>query len=474
VGRASRAALSLVLLLGLVTGCAQAVNGIGTISLQVQGDSGGAFDTQAKAALLDVMGFWATTYPEIANGKPLPPLRGKLYSVDGDAVVRTRQPPPSASANKCLQQKLSFIVDNAAYCELDDSIIWDRGANHLLPVLTAAYGPTLTALVFAHEFGHAIQKRLGIDISQLRTIDIESQADCAAGAFAAAALAGKAPHFHITAADLDAALEGFLQVRDSTPNSPQDISHGDGFDRLNALQQGVHGGAAFCFSPSYLHNRTYTERGYVHDSDYIQGGNEPLETLLAPGGLTRDLNRFWTGVAKTDHKSFASVKLVQADHPACGSVSPTSAFGYCPDDNTVYYAAAFAQQAYFSITVPTIDQDTGAIALVRNQPGDFALGMLISIGWAMAARHQFNGSTTTSTHDLTAAICNAGAYAEDINRADYDPSHPYLLSPPDMDEATSAVLGLVGLDRAYSARGTSGLQRVQAFVQGYDGGVTAC
>jgi hypothetical protein len=43
-----------------------------------------------------------------------------------------------------------------------------------------------------------------------------------------------------------------------------------------------------------------------------------------------------------------------------------------------------------------------------------------------------------------------------------------------MDEATSAVLGLVGLDRAFGARGTTGLQRVQGFVRGYSLGRTAC
>ena len=65
-----------------------------------------------------------------------------------------------------------------------------------------------------------------------------------------------------------------------------------------------------------------------------------------------------------------------------------------------------------------------------------------------------------------AAVCYAGAYADDINRSDHDAAHPYILSPPDMDEATSAVLELVGSDRAFGARGTTGLQRVQEFVQG--------
>jgi predicted metalloprotease len=458
----------------LVAGCTTVVAGTGTIGLTVQGDSGDAFDTQAKTALSAVMSYWATTYPNIANGAPLPPLRGKLYSVDGAEVVRTRQGPTSASGEQCLQQRLTFIIDNAAYCQLDDSIIWDRSPGHLLPVLADAYGPAVTALVFAHEFGHAIQERLHVDEKDARTIDIESQADCAAGAFAAAALDHKIPGFSFTSAELDRALVGFLQIRDSTPNSPQDISHGDGFDRLNSLQHGIESGASYCFSPTYLKNRTYTERGYVHDDDYVQGGNQPLAKILAPDDLVADLNRFWTAAGPSVKKTFVPVKLTEAAHPACGAVSTSSEFGYCPDTNTVYYSAAFAQQAYFSITVPAVDQATGDIQLDKNGPGDFALGMLIAIGWGMAARHQFFGQATDNRDGLTAAICYAGAYAEDVNRADYDATHKYILSPPDMDEATSAVLSLVGLDRAFSTRGTSGLQRVQAFVRGYQGGLPGC
>jgi predicted metalloprotease len=469
-----RAVAALVVAAFLTAGCATAVPGTGSIGLTVQGDSGGAFDTQAKAALSAVLSYWSATYPTIANGAALPPLRGKLYSVDGAEVVRTGQRPASASDEKCLHQRLGFIIDNAAYCQLDDSIIWDRAPNHLLPVLSGAYGSAVTALVFAHEFGHAIQQRLHVNEHAQRTIDIESQADCAAGAFVAAALAGRTPGLRLTSAELDRALVGYLQIRDSTPDSPQDISHGDGFDRLNALQQGIQSGASYCFSSTFLSNRTYTERGYVHDNDYTQGGNQALSDVLAPDQLVSDLNRFWSAAGTTVGKAFDPVKLTQAAHPACGAITRESEFGYCPDDNTVYYSAAFAQRAYYSITAPKVDENTGVVQLDKHQPGDFALGLLMAVGWGMAARHQFFAKPSDDRDGLIAAICYAGAYAEDVNRADYDDTHEYILSPPDMDEATSAVLSLVGLDRAFSDRGTTGLQRVQAFVKGYSGGLPGC
>jgi hypothetical protein len=36
------------------------------------------------------------------------------------------------------------------------------------------------------------------------------------------------------------------------------------------------------------------------------------------------------------------------------------------------------------------------------------------------------------------------------------------------------MLNLVGLDSTYGARGTTGLQRIQSFVKGYQGGLSVC
>ena len=97
----------------------------------------------------------------------------------------------------------------------------------------------------------------------------------------------------MTSSDLDRALNGYFQIRDSTPDTPADATHGNGFDRLNALQLGIQHGASYCFSSSYLHNRTYTERGYVSAQDYNDQGNQPLASSLGRKGITPDLNRFW-------------------------------------------------------------------------------------------------------------------------------------------------------------------------------------
>lgn len=450
--------------------------------LRVVGDSGSAVDTQVKNALSDVFGFWRAHYPSISGGRSLPPLKGGLYSIDGDIVVRTGRVPGPAGREGCVVDKPSFIVDNAAYCTVDDSIVWDRNPQHLIGVLSGSYGSLVVALAFAHEFGHALQARLGVLRRNLATIQTESQADCAAGAFMAAVIAGKAAHFRATPQQLDQALDGYLQVRDKTPSSPQDISHGNGFDRLSALDDGILHGPTYCYSRSYF-NRTFTERPFVTDQDYFSGGNETLAQVLDPspanpnggggGGLQPDLNRFWTAAGSSLGKKWVDVTIAEAAHPKCGA-SATSEFGYCPDDNTVYYSRAFATKAYFSLTATDIDPSTAQVTLVPDQPADFALGTLFAMGWGMAVRHQLFAKSLDDKAALLAAACYTGAYSKDINLPQGDARHPFVLSPPDMDEATSAMLNLVGDDRAFGARGTTGLDRIRAFVKGYNGGLSTC
>jgi predicted metalloprotease len=471
----------------MLGGCATITDGraaMGTPAnarLSVVGDSHDHVDTTTKNALSDVLTFWQANFPSVSGGKALRPIKGGFYSIDAAEVVQTGEVSGAAAREKCVAKQPDFIIDNAAYCSIDDSIVWDRNPDHLIGVLARKYGPLLLAMVFAHEFGHAIQFRLGTFDQDVPVIATESQADCAAGAFLADVVKGKALHFRATPEQLDEALNGYLQVRDTTPTSQQGISHGNGFDRLSAINDGLVHGPTFCYSKTYF-NRQFTERPFVTDSDYQTGGNEPLSWILNPndpktdgtaGGLQPDLNRFWSAAAKSVKKTWADVRIAAAPHPKCGA-APTSEFGYCPDDNTVYYSEQFASAAYNSLAELRIDRQTGNVTLAENQPADFALGTLFAIGWGMAVRHQLFNRGADGTAALLSAACYSGAYAKNINIAQGTTTQTFVLSPPDMDEAVSAMLNLVGLDKAYGARGTTGLQRVQAFVKGYNGGLGVC
>jgi predicted metalloprotease len=455
-------------------------------TLAVEGGTSGHFDTTVRNALDDVFAFWRAEYPTLSGGTPLPPLSGGLFSVDASSVVTTHVVPGKAGQVACLKKSPDFIIDNAAYCSADDSIVWDRADHHLVSVLDRTYGDLLVALVFAHEFSHGIQAadRLDVDPQHKQpTIKTELQADCSAGAFIAHAQAGGAPHFAPTAADVDRALSGLLLLSDNTPTSQREITHGNGFDRLSAFDGGFRKGLSYCFSTSYLDGTTYTQRPWAQDADYGDGGNESLSLVLnaAPavpktptsgGGLQPDLNLFWRTTAQAEGKTWQDVQIRQAAHPPC---APSARFGYCPDDDTVYYDTDFASSAYYSLTVRDVDPATADVSLMKNQPADFALGTLFAVGWAMAARHQLLGEGLTDEAALLGAVCLSGAYAKDINLTrDAPPRHIFIMSPPDMDEATYAVLNLVGRPEAYGARGTTGIQRVESFIQGYAGGVAAC
>ena len=483
--RRLRAAVAVLATTGLVAGCAQVVNGSASLGnaanadLKVIGDSGSAFDTMVKNSLSDVFDFWKSEFPKIDGGKPFVPLKGGLYSVDGLKVAETKQLPPEARSEACMQKSPTFIIDNGAFCTLDDSISWDRAPSHLFAQLAQKYGSLMVALVFAHETGHAISYRKGIfERTDLRTIDTESQADCAAGAWAAWALKGNAAHFRdVTPQKLDDALEGFLDGRDSTPGTPNDISHGNGFDRLSAVADGIDKGASYCFSDGYFASRTFTERTYSNPDDYAAGGNSPLSNVLADSAnndFVKDLNRFWTAAAKTRGQTFKPVTIAAAAHPKCGAESPSSEFGYCPDDNTVYYDTAFARSVYNSLPTVDVDPNNGNVTLLDNQPADFALGVLFSIAWGMAVRHQLFNRPTTGKDALVAAVCYTGSYAKDVNVA--QPTHGQIiyLSPADLDEAVSSMIDQVGKPQAFSDRGTTGLDRVQAFVKGYRDGLPGC
>ncbi|MGI8677114.1 MAG: neutral zinc metallopeptidase [Jatrophihabitans sp.] len=481
--RSTRVAALAVSAALVLTACSNVIDGspeagnAPDANLNVQGvDPNSQFDVTAQNALSDIELFWKNNYPKVSGGRALPPIKGGYYSVDGLKVLQTKQPVGPVSREACAKKSISFLVDNAAYCRLDDSIVWDRVDTHLFAQLARKYGAFTVALIFAHEFGHAISNRLGIFNNDVQTVYTESQADCAAGAWAASAVRGGAPHFRTaTLTTLDDALDGFLNGRDTTPENIDQISHGNGFDRLSAVADGFDKGVTYCFGKGYFGSRVFTERPFRPG----EGGqdNQPFADVVDTGpnnAFVTDLNRFWTAAAKSIGKTFRPVKIASAAHPKCGS-SASAQFGYCPDDNTVYFDPTFARQAYNSIPDIQIDRSNGNVTLLSNQPGDFALGTLFSIGWGLAVRHQLFNRNLDDKSALVSALCYTGAYAKNINVPSGSVKTIGLtLSPADLDEGVSATLDEVPKDQAFGARGTTGLDRIQAFIKGYKGTLSVC
>ena len=191
-----------------------------------------------------------------------------------DLLGRRLRITASALHDGCLARGgVRIIKDNAFYCSLDDSIAYDRVG--FLPKLVATYGDYFAAAVFAHEFGHAVQARLGL-ADREQSIVRESQADCAAGAFTASALAFQTPHLRVTSAQLDEILTGYIQLRDPLSHEATDPgTHGTGFDRISSFSDGIERGVKYCYASNYA-KRQFTQRPFVSDTDAQSGGNVPL------------------------------------------------------------------------------------------------------------------------------------------------------------------------------------------------------
>ena len=128
--RLARFAIAAILLALTATGCSTVVSGAGRLvapstapdaTLAVVGDGHTSFDRLARNSIADIVAFWKKQFPHIAGGKSLPPLTGKIYSVDDSDVTA------GALRNGCLARAgVRVIKDNAFYCTLDDSIAYDR------------------------------------------------------------------------------------------------------------------------------------------------------------------------------------------------------------------------------------------------------------------------------------------------------------------------------------------------------------
>jgi predicted metalloprotease len=443
-------------------------------SVRIINDARTDFDQEVKNAIADLQEFWRANYSKVSGGRPYPELRGGVYSVNG------KQLPAAVRRNACLRQDPGGAENNAFYCTADDSVVYDRNPDHLVGQLAEKYGAFMITAVIAHEWGHAMQQRLGIfegsGGQRPPTIFTETQADCAAGAFIGAVQAGETEHVTVNQQQLEETLLGYLQVRDPPPVTYEQISHGNGFDRLSAMADGIANGVEYCFGEEF-ERRRFTERPFTSDIDYQQRGNLPYSDIIDPtpdsaeeSSLPNELNSFWSEAAASVDKPWQDVGVRQITDPDCPDAREGSEFEYCPDGKYVYFTDEFARQAYNSLPDKRVSRSTGKLTLIDDAPADYALGTLFVYGWSMAVRDQLFGEPTDGRDAMLDASCYSGAFTASIN----DGEEGFQLSPPDMDEATAAVIKLVPAPQAYGADETTALQRIQRFTEGYFGGLSTC
>jgi predicted metalloprotease len=146
----------------------------------------------------------------------------------------------------------------AAYCPGDDTIyisekfatdIYNGTLDSALPGSSQGYGRTYgdfaVAYIVAHEYGHQIQKELGVFDRGLPTMAFELQADCYAGSWAKSAY----DEDRLEDGDIQEALDAALAVGDFDTSAPG--HHGTPEQREEAWTAGFEAGDPSACS-SYL------------------------------------------------------------------------------------------------------------------------------------------------------------------------------------------------------------------------------
>ncbi|MCB2223437.1 MAG: neutral zinc metallopeptidase [Actinobacteria bacterium] len=369
--------------------------------------------------------------------------------------------PSSGDLPECGPEELppGLYEDNAFYCHPGDFVAWD--AEGLMPGLYTEFGDFAVSLVLAHEWGHVVQARVGVEGPGIM---LELQADCFAGAWAADVDGGGSEVLALRPGDLDEAVAGYLLFRDppgTSPGAPD--AHGSAFDRVNAFQEGFFGGAATCAG--------YPGGGFsvvdipLTQQDLVTGGDLPF-AQTAPL-LAATLEAYWTSaypaVFGGDYApigGFGPYYPSTGDLPACDGLGPGDYAGnafYCPDGDYVAW------------------DDEGLFPALWQEIGDLAVGMVLAHEWAAGVQARA-GLPSTGLAASLQADCLAGSWtramAAGIPITVDGGEQTIVLSAGDLDEAVAGFLAFGGPE--LSRESGTAFERFDAFQDGFFGGAAAC
>ncbi|MCV2488796.1 neutral zinc metallopeptidase [Geodermatophilus sp. YIM 151500] len=449
-------AVPLLLVALLVAGCSVVVIGrpsplaapvpdVPAGEVPVVGAGGGPVDDLARAALADLETYWSQTFPDLF-GQEFPPLAGGYFSVDPADVVPGQYPQGVTCGADPLE-----VADNAFYCAAprapnSDSITYDR---RFLGELAAAYGRFIPALVMAHEFGHAIQARVGYPEASIVT---ETQADCLAGAWTAWVAAGEAEFSQIRTPELDQLLRGYLLLRDPVGTDLRTQSaHGSYFDRVSAFQEGFADGPTAC-RDGFAGDRVFTQGRFSTDDEALSGGNASYPELLDI--VDRTLPATWSSAFTELGARFDPPRLgaFAGRAPRCADDRDRDLV-FCADEQLV----AFDER---DLTQPAYEDF-----------GDFAVATAVAIPYGLAVREQL-GLSVDDGEALRSAVCLAGWYGRRVFEG--QTGDRTRISPGDIDESVQFLLTYGGDPDVLPGVDLTGFQLVDLFRNGFVQGLPAC
>ena len=436
-------------------------------------------DAIIEATISDVEAFWTEEFPRVF-GDEFEPVTGGFFPYGPN-----REMPICGG-----QLNYEDFAGNAFYCPPNDLIAWDT--DNLTNGMLEEFGPFTLVIVFAHEYGHAVQAR--IPVSGFPTIVTEQQADCFAGAFTAFVDDGGSENLSVNVDDLDSAIAGFLALRDEVGTSAGNPgAHGSGFDRIGAFQDGFLNGTEACAE--------YPDR-------FEQGNPTVVDIPLDP----RDPNEGDAPLVATNPDEASIFELTLGSLEIFFDTDVDRAFGFtwdallgddqivgfdtddpdslpeCPGtDVTVDDVAGTAFTCFGDPDDPSDDFvafDTALAAALHDQIGDFAVASLLAKQYAFVAQ-VLDGNFDDDQDSSLQADCLTGAYTGAIADATLagqgfpfnpddreNPDFTMSLSAGDLDEAIQAFLTL-GENADPDLSGTP-FQRVTSFRDGFFNGVDAC
>ncbi len=375
-----------------------------------------------SATIDDLAIYWTEEYPDVYGERFIPLANIFPYDPTGDQRI---------SCGQSLDP--SILNSNAIYCPTEDYITWD--SNFLIPNFYANFGKSAVGVVLAHEYGHAVQTRGGLDAAPIIR---DLQADCFAGSWIRRSIDGSGT-VRLRERDLQGALSGFLLLRDP-PGAPTDgfSAHGSAFDRVNAFQSGYDDGADRC--------RDFATVGVeIVDLNLERGdinaGNLAYED--ARDAVLDDLAAFWAD-ALVDvglGNGLALAPFTDGQANGCDEAGVANElFHYCAQSASLVWNEDVASRLNTAI-------------------GDFSTAFYLARTFGEAILVEY-GITDL---EGTVADCLAGVWAGDVA---YTSTRFLELTGGDLDEAIASMLNDPEADNNASA-----FVRVASFKTGFfDGG----
>ena len=414
------------------------------------------YDGYLSAALNDIQLWWSEQYP-LLFGDEFVALEGGIHAAYPE---RTEPIPGCGTPADSTYQDVSDA--GAFYCPQGDFIAYDDGEDGVVFQLAQEYGPSIVAVVMAHEYGHAIQSRVGTLNRDVPTVYTEQQADCFSGAWARRAWNGQAPGLPFTDSDIELGMVALVEVRDPVGYDVLEPGgHGSAFDRIGAFQEGFYYGAEACAGliddPLPLQNNVFLG-GDAATNGNAQFGYEDNQII---GLLNTDLLKWWRAQLGASGVALPELEITTVTDPAstnCGNpvgLAETGAL-FCEATNEILLDGVYARELY-------------------DDFGDFAVGYIIGRAWAegvqVALGSELQGETRGLISDcLTGAwIGSAGSSAPGVPPLD----HTLFISPGDLDEAiqTALVLGDPGINDNIDG---SAFERVAYLRLGVLNGLPSC